>query len=140
VKESYPEQYKEFADELDEKGGVAPKFASYMRDASADEYAEFVAEYKAKNPVAEKPKKPAASAKKAPAASAASTASSDSSDDEEEDGEAGNQWVWKGKTYFRTAENECWYEQDGKMVWAGVYDPIADSMDADAEEPEVEFD
>ncbi len=142
AKETYPEQYKEFADELEEKGGVAPKFASYLRESAADEYNDFVAKYKAENPSAEKPKKPTtSSAKKAPAASAAASAaaSSDSSDDEEGE-EAGNQWVWKGKTYFRTEENECWYEQDGKMIWAGVYDPIADSMDADAEEPEVEFD
>lgn len=149
VGETYPEQRAEFAAADDEnKKGLAPKFASYLKESLPEEYAEFIADFKAKNPSAAK--KPAAAAKKpaakpvivaAPAAS--SVASSDSSDDEEEvaaEEDAGNQWVWKGKTYFRTEDNECWYEDSGKMTWAGVYDPISDSMDTEAEEPEVEFD
>ena len=68
-----------------------------------------------------------------------------SSDDEvtpdEDDGEdAARLWTWKSKKYFRTTANECWVANaDGSMgKWAGVYDPIADSIDADAEEPEIE--
>jgi hypothetical protein len=147
VKETYPEQMTEFA-EADEanKKGLAPKFASYLRENAPEEYAEFVSDFKEKNPSPEKKpsaaKKPAATITKkaaAPAASAAASVSDSSDDEEEVDSDAG-QWVWKGKTYFRTAENECWSEEGGKMKWAGVYDPIADVMDADAEEPEVEFD
>lgn len=143
--ETYPEQMAEFAaaDEENRKG-LAPKFASYLKESLPEEYEEFIADFKAKNPAPEKPaKKPAAAAKKPaakPVAAAASAATSDDSSDDEEEEEAGNQWVWKGKTYFRTEENECWYEEGGKMKWAGVYDPISDSMDAEAEEPEVEFD
>lgn len=60
--------------------------------------------------------------------------------DEDDDEDAARLWTWKSKKYFRTSANECWIANaDGSMgKWAGVYDPIADSMDADAEEPEIE--
>lgn len=146
VKETYPEQMAEFAAADEEnKKGLAPKFASYLKESLPEEYAEFIADFKAKNPSAAPAKNPSAAAAKKPAAkpvaaAASAAASSDDSSDDEEEEEAGNKWVWKGKTYFRTEENECWYEEDGKMKWAGVYDPISDSMDTEAEEPEVEFD
>ena len=56
------------------------------------------------------------------------------------DEDAARLWTWKSKKYFRTSANECWVANaDGSMgKWAGVYDPIADSIDADAEEPEIE--
>lgn len=58
----------------------------------------------------------------------------------DEDEDAARMWTWKSKKYFRTSANECWFANaDGSMgKWAGVYDPIADSMNADAEEPEIE--
>jgi len=58
----------------------------------------------------------------------------------DEDEDAARLWTWKSKKYFRTSANECWVANaDGSMgKWAGVYDPIADSIDADAEEPEIE--
>jgi hypothetical protein len=49
-------------------------------------------------------------------------------------------WTHKSTKYFRTGANECWFATtSGDMgKWAGVYDPIADAIDADADEPEIE--
>jgi hypothetical protein len=71
-------------------------------------------------------------------ASAPANAGAGKAEDEDED--AARLWTWKSKKYFRTSSNECWFANaDGSMgKWAGVYDPIADSMDADVEEPEIE--
>jgi len=61
---------------------------------------------------------------------------------EEEEGMDAQEWSFRGKTYFRTAANECWMKnEDGSMgKWAGVYDPVSDKIDDSVAEPEIEFD
>lgn len=64
--------------------------------------------------------------------------SSDSDSDSDDDELTVKKWVFRGKTYFRSGENDCWIaNSDGSMgSWAGKYDPIADSIDETADEPE----
>lgn len=47
-------------------------------------------------------------------------------------------WTFRGQTYIRTSENECWLAtEDGSIgQWVGVYDPTTDKIDETAEEPE----
>jgi colicin import membrane protein len=49
-------------------------------------------------------------------------------------------WEHKGKSYFRTSQNDCWHASaEGEMgAWAGRYDPIKDKIDPSAKEPEFE--
>jgi nucleolin len=49
-------------------------------------------------------------------------------------------WEHKGKSYFRTSQNDCWHASaEGEMgAWAGRYDPIKDKIDPSATEPEFE--
>lgn len=63
---------------------------------------------------------------------------SDSDSDSDDDALTVKKWVFRGKTYFRSGDNDCWIaNSDGSMgSWAGKYDPIADSIDETADEPE----
>lgn len=67
-------------------------------------------------------------------------AHSDSDSDSDDDELTVKKWIFRGKTYFRSGENDCWIaNSDGSMgSWAGKYDPIADSIDITADEPEHE--
>jgi DNA polymerase III alpha subunit (gram-positive type) len=61
-----------------------------------------------------------------------------SDSDSDDDALTVKKWVFRGKTYFRSGDNDCWIaNSDGSMgSWAGKYDPIADSIDETADEPE----
>jgi hypothetical protein len=60
---------------------------------------------------------------------------SDSESDNEE--ETLKRWTFRGKAYYRSDDNDCWIANtDGSMgAFAGKYDPVADKIDEDAEEP-----
>lgn len=121
-----PKAEKPAAKPKAEKPAAKPKAAAAKK---ADKPAA-AAKPKAEKPTAaKKAEKPAKKATPAPAPAA------------EEDEVSAELWTWKGKKYFRTSGNECWLaEADGSMgKWAGVYDPVADDIDADAEEPEIEM-
>ena len=73
-----------------------------------------------------------------PEVAVAAAPPSDSESDEDE--LVLKKWVFRGKTYYRSDENDCWRaNDDGSMgAWAGKYDPVADKIDDTAEEPESE--
>lgn len=147
--------------------GVHILFAKMWRDSHTDEWDAFSAKVKADmppkaekpaaKPKAEKAEKPKADKKAAAAAKPKAKAEKPAAKSKaekpakksapaptpaaEEDEVSAELWTWKGKKYFRTSSNECWLaEADGSMgKWAGIYDPVADDIDTDAEEPEVEM-
>ena len=66
-------------------------------------------------------------------------------EDSEEDADAESAdgavaWEFRGKTYWRTADNECWLstKSGGRGEWAGVYDPTTDKIDDSVPEPEID--
>ena len=87
--------------------------------------------------VAEKPAKKVVACAAAPApAPAPKPAESDSESDDDE--LTLKKWVFRGKTYYRSDDNDCWLaNDDGSMgAWAGKYDPVTDKIDEEASEPE----
>ena len=132
--EAFSAKVKAEAPEKPAKAPKAPKEAKPKADKKADKpVAKPKAEKAAAKPKAEKPAKKAEKPAKKAAPTPAPAA--------EEDEVSAELWTWKGKKYFRTSANECWLANaDGSMgKWAGVYDPVADDIDADADEPEVEM-
>ena len=93
---------------------------------------------KAEKPVKASAAAPAPAPKKAVGGAGAAAPPSDSESDEDE--LVLKKWVFRGKTYYRSDENDCWRaNDDGSMgAWAGKYDPVADKIDDTAEEPESE--
>ena len=57
-----------------------------------------------------------------------------------EESTSAEEWEYKGKTYFKTADGFCWRKkEDGSLGrFAGKYDPVADEIDTEVEEPEME--
>lgn len=108
---------------------AAAKPAAAVKPAAAAKPA--AATKPAAKPVSKPAAKPAAAAAAAPAAV-----------DDEEALVTMKKWTFKGKRYFRSSENGCWLmKPDGSQgAWAGKYDPVADAIDQDAEEPEYASD
>lgn len=130
--EAFSAKVKADAPPKAEKPAPKPKAEKSEKPAAKPKAEKPAAKPKAEKPAAKpKAEKPAKKAASAPAPAPAA----------EEDEVSAELWTWKGKKYFRTSNNECWLaEADGSMgKWAGVYDPVADDIDADAEEPEIEM-
>jgi hypothetical protein len=86
----------------------------------------------AKQPAAPKPKKVAEKAEVVPAF------------DHEDDGFA-HPWDFKGQKFLRDFEGNMWFRKDDPVTgeatdagWAGKFDPSTNSIDTEAEEPELE--
>lgn len=148
------EKEAEAAAENKKARGVHILFAKMWRDSHTAEWEAFAASVKAEAPPkteapkAEKPvkaEKPTKTEKPTKAPKAPKKPKSEKPAKKiaaaEEDEVSAELWTWKGKKYFRTGSNECWFAgADGAMgKWAGVYDPVTDDIDATATEPEVEM-
>ena len=77
----------------------------------------------------------AGAAKAKPSAKAKPAAPAAAAEEEEDDLSA---FTFKGATYWRDADNNCWLNASGGLgPWAGKYDPVADKINAKAKEPAV---
>ena len=156
VKICYTAEYATFKATCETKQGVAIKFAKHCSVEMAADYSAFTEDFKASLTkvktvaavavmpvvaVAAATSPPSTPKVKAPAPTPSAPRKEESDESSDDEGTA-RPWTWKGTKYYRTTENECWLLAAGGAMgkWSGVYDPIADSMDADAEEPAVETD
>jgi hypothetical protein len=87
---------------------------------------------------AEKPAKKVVASAAAPAPKPAPKPAEPESDSDSDAELTLKKWVFRGKTYYRSDDNDCWLaNDDGSMgAWAGKYDPVTDKIDEDAPEPE----
>ena len=57
---------------------------------------------------------------------------------EVEEGTELEEWSYEGQAYLKSSLNEVWMQEgDGLGKWVGVYNPVDDSIDTTASEPEV---